>query len=149
MKVDVQKNLKMDEIFAAFMVVGFFVLFHTVGIGCPIKFATGISCPGCGMTRAWLYAITLRLDLAFAYHPLFWTVPPLFLIAALRQRLNARVVRAVFIAALVAFLTVWVLRLISPNDADVLSCGHVHDDVVSIETPGWYQVFATATTPRL
>lgn len=45
------------------------------GIGCPIKFMTGISCPGCGMTRAWLEALQLHLSVALAYHPLFWAVP--------------------------------------------------------------------------
>lgn len=38
---------------------------------CPFKFIFGISCPGCGMTRAFLALITLNLKDAFYYHPLF------------------------------------------------------------------------------
>ncbi|MDE7047571.1 MAG: DUF2752 domain-containing protein, partial [Lachnospiraceae bacterium] len=40
----------LSAIAAVLMVYG---LFTVLGIGCPIKFITGISCMGCGMTRAW------------------------------------------------------------------------------------------------
>ena len=50
------------------------VLF-ALGITCPIKHLTGISCPGCGMSRA-VWAL-LRLDFAAAayYHPLCFALP--------------------------------------------------------------------------
>lgn len=46
---------------------------------CPFRLILGISCPGCGMTRA-LHSM-LRLDFsgAFHYHPLFWTIPLIFI----------------------------------------------------------------------
>lgn len=44
-------------------------------IGCPIRFFCGISCPGCGMTRAWVHVINFDYSGAFHYHPLFWTMP--------------------------------------------------------------------------
>lgn len=35
------------------LLLGVYVAFITLtGIGCPIRFSTGISCPGCGMSRA-------------------------------------------------------------------------------------------------
>ena len=37
------------------------ILLYVTGIGCPIKFWTGVSCPGCGMTRAWLAALSGRV----------------------------------------------------------------------------------------
>ena len=48
-----------------------YVALEAFGVTCPIRFLTGISCAGCGMSRAWLSL--LRLDLAGAvyYHPLF------------------------------------------------------------------------------
>ena len=46
-----------------------------IGIGCPIRWLTGISCAGCGMTRAILYAVCFQFDKAFYYHPLFWVLP--------------------------------------------------------------------------
>ena len=38
-----------------------------------------IPCPACGMTRAWLAALHLDLAAAFRYHPMFWSVPILYL----------------------------------------------------------------------
>ena len=43
--------------------------------GCPIRLVTGVSCAGCGMTRAWLSVLRLDLRQAFYYHPLF-LLPP-------------------------------------------------------------------------
>ncbi|MDR0850900.1 MAG: DUF2752 domain-containing protein [Clostridiales Family XIII bacterium] len=40
-------------------------------VGCPIKLVTGIPCPGCGMTRAFLAAARFDFAEAFLYHPLF------------------------------------------------------------------------------
>ena len=37
--------------------------------GCPFRFFFGISCPGCGMTRALLAALRLDFAAAFSYHP--------------------------------------------------------------------------------
>ena len=53
----------------------FYILLECVGITCPIKFITGISCAGCGMSRAWISLLKLDLKNAFYYHPLFWSVP--------------------------------------------------------------------------
>lgn len=43
--------------------------------GCPFRFFFGISCPGCGMTRALLAALRLDFAAAFSYHPLFFLLP--------------------------------------------------------------------------
>lgn len=45
------------------------------GRGCLFRNLTGIPCPGCGMTRAWLSALRLDILAAFQHHPLFWSVP--------------------------------------------------------------------------
>lgn len=41
---------------------------------CPFKFILGISCPGCGMTRALLSCLKFEFVSAFNYHPLFGIV---------------------------------------------------------------------------
>lgn len=46
--------------------------------GCPIRNATGIPCPGCGMSRAWLAVLRLDVPEAFRCHPMFWAVPVFF-----------------------------------------------------------------------
>ena len=48
-----------------------------LGLNCPIRSLTGIPCPGCGMSRAWLSALRLDILGAFRYHPMFWSVPVL------------------------------------------------------------------------
>lgn len=52
-------------------VVVLYVVLENLGITCPIKFFTGISCAGCGMSRAWLSVLRLDMAGAFRYHPLF------------------------------------------------------------------------------
>lgn len=46
--------------------------------GCPFRNLTGVPCPGCGMSRAWLRALRLDLAGAFSLHPMFWSVPVFF-----------------------------------------------------------------------
>ncbi|MBQ7534289.1 MAG: DUF2752 domain-containing protein [Stomatobaculum sp.] len=62
---------------AAAIIAVFYGFLQLLGITCPIKFITGISCPGCGMTRAWISVLVFHdLHKAFHYHPLFWIVIP-------------------------------------------------------------------------
>lgn len=46
-----------------------------VGSACPIALLTGLPCPGCGLTRACIAALTLHWKEAFALHPLFLLIP--------------------------------------------------------------------------
>ena len=93
---------------------------HFVGFGCPIKALTGVSCAGCGMTRAWLAALSGDLGAAFAFHPLFWVVPPAVLVFLLRRRLPRRLVTALGWAVCIAFVAVYAVRLADPGDAVVV-----------------------------
>jgi len=44
-------------------------------IGCPIKSITGISCPGCGMTRACICVVKGDFAKALEYHPMVVLMP--------------------------------------------------------------------------
>lgn len=46
---------------------------------CVFTWLFGIPCPGCGMTRALLAVLRLDIAAAFAYHPMFWSMPILYL----------------------------------------------------------------------
>ena len=116
-------------------------LLTMLGIGCPIKFLTGISCPGCGMTRAWLSALHLHFAEAFAYHPLFWLVPAVVVTAA-RDRQNAAWVNASLVLALLAVMLLWLVRLHSPNDLALLPFSPLEGDVVSFSRPRWLPLIA-------
>lgn len=56
------------------------VILYVFQIGCPILRFTGIPCPGCGMTRAWIAVLHLDFAAAFSYNFMFWAVPLLCII---------------------------------------------------------------------
>ena len=60
-----------------FLACSVLVLALWLNTGCPFRNITGIPCPGCGMTHAWLSFLRLDLVAAFRYHPMFWSVPVL------------------------------------------------------------------------
>ena len=43
---------------------------------CPFRYIFGVSCPGCGMTRALVAAVFSDLETAFGFHPLFPLLVP-------------------------------------------------------------------------
>lgn len=51
--------------------IPFLIFLYAVMIGCPIYRLFGTACPGCGMTRAFFFAMRLDFQAAFQYHPLF------------------------------------------------------------------------------
>lgn len=139
---------------------------YLLDLGCVFKGITGLSCPGCGMTRAWLAALKLDLAAAVAYHPLFWTVPLALLLACAQgpcaelagradagerdapspllvglARAVSRLCAPVFVALLAATLLVWALRLADPADAGMFLGGvvpaGVEADVVGWAPPAW------------
>lgn len=95
------------------------LLLRLHGIPCPIKWFTGISCPGCGMTRAFRCALRLDFPAAFGFHPLFFTVPLIFPLAALRKRFP-RAVKAVLWLLIAAFFTVYLYRLFEGTSSVVV-----------------------------
>lgn len=122
------------------------ILFYVSDLGCPFKFATGISCPGCGMTRAWLAFLGGQPMLALAYHPLFWSVPAIAAIVLLRSRLPRSLFHTVLILTIIAFTVVWIVRLVTPADSNVLFSGMLTTDVVSVDMPAWLS-FVQAFAP--
>ena len=55
------------------------VAFYAWGIPCVYSAVFSVPCPGCGMTRAWRCALSLDLIGAWNYHPMFWSVPLIYL----------------------------------------------------------------------
>lgn len=82
------------------------------GHGCPIRLLTGIPCPGCGLSRAWLSFLHLDVVQAFRYHPLFWGIP-LLLVFHWRWSDNGSPAaeKALFLLCAL-FILVYLIRLI-------------------------------------
>jgi hypothetical protein len=87
---------------------------------CPFALATGMACPGCGMTRAAGQLLRGDFGAAIAYHPL---VPAIALLTAVGwgwfvlrrtgrvQPMSNRALNGVLIATALALVAVWVIRL--------------------------------------
>ena len=112
--------MKKQDLAALAAGAALYAALHFAGFGCPIKAVTGVSCAGCGMTRAWLAALAGDWAEAFFYHPLFWMVPPAVLVFFLRKRLPRRLVTGLAWAAGIAFVAVYILRLADPEDTVVV-----------------------------
>lgn len=54
------------------------LLWMAAKLPCVPRLITGVICPGCGMSRAWLAVLQLDFAAAFRYHPMFWSVPVFF-----------------------------------------------------------------------
>lgn len=86
-------------------------ILNLFGAGCPIKFLTGVSCPGCGMTRAVMAALGLQFHEAFYYHPLFFLVPFMFALYLFDYKLKPLHVKYIWALIIVIFLGLYIYRL--------------------------------------
>ena len=113
--------MKKDHVQALAPIALFYLFIEALGVTCPIRFLTGVSCAGCGMSRAWLSL--LRLDLAGAvyYHPLFWLPVPAAALLLLRRRLPKRVFAVGLTLCGVLFILVYFIRLAMPGEIVVFA----------------------------
>lgn len=113
-------RMRWKDIGAVAVIVLFYLVIEGFGVTCPILFLTGISCAGCGMSRAWLSLLRLDLSAAFQYHPLFWLPVPAGIALLCRRRIPGNVWKAMVTAACVLFLGTYIARLLSPEDEIVV-----------------------------
>lgn len=107
--------------FEALCAIAFFYLvIELLGITCPIKFLTGISCAGCGMSRAWLSLLRGDLVAAFSYHPLFFLPIPVTVLLLFRRKLPVRFLVGTLVGAGILLVVVYFLRLADPENAIVV-----------------------------
>ncbi len=111
--------MQKNDLRALLAIAALYAAMELAGITCPIRLLTGISCAGCGMSRAWLALFRLDLSGAFAYHPLFWLPVPAAALLLFSRRMPRRAFRAGMAAVVALFLAVYVVRLVSPADAVV------------------------------
>lgn len=104
---------------AAAAVVLLYVGMEALGVTCPIRFFTGVSCAGCGMSRAWLALLRGDLRTVWGCHPLFWLPIPAAGVFLLRRRIPRRVLMGLIWAGAILFLAVYALRMADPGDSIV------------------------------
>ena len=88
-------------------------LWQRLEIPCVMRSITGLICPGCGMTRAWLAMLRLQVAEAFSWHPMFWAVPVFGLYWFFDGQLLGRpkADRIVLWAVVTSFAVCYLLRL--------------------------------------
>jgi hypothetical protein len=82
---------------------------------CPFRAITGIPCPFCGLTSAWLAVLQGDLINAFSYHPLFLFIPALLMFAFHYKllKINEKWGNTIIIAGAVIIFTVYIIRITS------------------------------------
>ncbi len=104
-------------IFYSIIIIALFAIMLILKLPCPIKHITGVSCAGCGMTRAFTAAIHLDLVSAFHYHPLWITVLPIIAALIILYKKNKmQAYNLILYCTAILFLGVWVFRLASSSD---------------------------------
>lgn len=90
------------------------IIYYTITwfTGCPIRYFTGISCPGCGMTRAWIAVLHHDFAQAFACHPLFFTAPIIVLGFIFEDWIDFKKYRWAVLLLGAAYLITYVVRMI-------------------------------------
>lgn len=111
-----------EYIFFALCFIALILTMMLLHIPCPIKYLTGMSCAGCGMTRALLSALSLDFHAAFYYHPLWILLFPTAILLILFRAKNKKIAfNAVLSCVVILFFAVWIYRL---------ACG---DDIVAFD----------------
>lgn len=76
----IKKYNSLTKLFIVFLIIGLVsILANKIGISlCPFYNTTGVPCPSCGMTRAYISLFHLDIKGAFFYNPCFILVPFIF-----------------------------------------------------------------------
>lgn len=88
-----------------------YLFLNFLHIGCPIKFTTGISCPGCGMTRSVLSVLRFDFKTALYYHPLFFLTPFMFIMFLFEAYMKPKYLKIAWSLIIAAFIVVYIIRL--------------------------------------
>ncbi len=94
-------------------VVAIYAVLFALDVPCPIKYVTGISCPGCGMSRAVKALVMLDLFSAINYHPLCLALLPAVVgLIWLRARRCTRGYHILLYVSAVVMIAVYLYRLL-------------------------------------
>lgn len=104
---------------AVLAIFALYAFFYFVGIGCPIRFLTGISCPGCGTTRGVHAAVHMDFKSAYSFHPLFWVPLPACFLILNKNRIPKKIYKSIVGVIIALYIVVYFYRLFDPSDTIV------------------------------
>ena len=93
------------------IIVGVMTVFE---LPCPFKWAFGVDCLGCGITRAYISLFKLDINGAFEFNPMFWSVPILALMYLLDGNLfKSRLLNHLALGLILfGFFACWIAKLL-------------------------------------
>ena len=111
-----KSHRRIEVITSVATVVVLYVIIESFGVTCPIKYITGISCAGCGMSRAWIALLHFNIHDAFMYHPLFFLPPVVVIVMLLKSKINIKIYKIIIFTIIIMFAIVYICRLIWSGD---------------------------------
>lgn len=105
----------MKKSFLVFLVIGIIgLLFNFIfkRSGCLFLNITGIPCPSCGMTRAYVSLFKGDLSQAFYYHPLFLMPIAVIFITQDRIMANKKLFNGLIVSLIILLFIVYIIRMI-------------------------------------
>lgn len=108
---DKRRLNRIEVITSVTAVVVLYVILESFGVTCPIKYITGISCAGCGMSRAWIALLHFNIHEAFMYHPLFFLPPVVVIFMILKSKINIKFYKIFMFTMAGAFVIVYLYRM--------------------------------------
>lgn len=115
-KVVEMKKIKewKNKLLLTVLYAGVLLICWEIGMPCIFQRILSIPCPGCGMSRAVLAAMRLKIGEAFLWHPMFWSMPVLYFyfLYDVRDMKFKRIHYSILIIIGVGFVVNWVIKLI-------------------------------------
>lgn len=108
---DKRRLNRIEVITSVAAVVVLYVILESFGVTCPIKYITGISCAGCGMSRAWIALLHFNIHEAFMYHPLFFLPPVVVIVMLFKSKINIKFYKIFMFTMVGAFVIVYLYRM--------------------------------------
>lgn len=107
------KELK-NKLLLTTIYLSILILFWHLEIPCLFKHFLNIECIGCGMSRAIFCALKFDFKSAFTYHPMFWTMPLLYIYFLFDGKVIGKKIpdRLVLIFISIGFLLNWMLKIV-------------------------------------
>lgn len=106
------KDLK-EKLIITFLFLFIILVAYNLNFSCIYRQFLNFPCPGCGMTRAFLSSLKLDFVKAFDFHPMFWSVPILYLYFLFDGKVfkNKKINMIIFILIAIGFAANWVWQI--------------------------------------